>query len=74
MSIYLDKALLGLAGAAALTGIDQLSQLIKTSISTARKPTSSLPPFYISIEDKMRPGLSAISLTSNIISRLGEVS
>lgn len=72
MGFCLDKALLGAAGAALATGIDKLAQMIKTSIETARAPANSLPPLLTSIEAMCRPGLSAIALTSSIVSRLGE--
>lgn len=72
MSVCLDNALLGAAGAATAIGIEKLAELIKTAIKTTRKPANSLPPFYTTIEGMMRPGLSAISLTANEISRLGE--
>lgn len=73
MGICLDKALLGAAGAGLSVGIDKLAELIKKSIQTARKPAPTIPPFYSTIESMMRPGLSAISMTSNIISRLNEI-
>lgn len=73
MSVCLDNALLGAAGAATAIGIEKLAELIKTAIKRTRKPANSLAPFYITIEGMMRPGMSAISLTSNIITRLGEV-
>lgn len=66
----LDKSLLN--GNGTPSGIDKLSELIKSEISTARKPAQDIPPFLTSIEGMMRPGLSAISLTANIVSRLGE--
>ncbi len=72
MAFCLDKALLGLASAGLAAGIDKLSELIKTTISTARKPTLDLAPLLTTIEGTMRPGMSAISLTANIVSRLGE--
>lgn len=68
-----ENVLMGLAGAGLATGIDKLAALIKKTINTARKPATTLPPFYTTIEGFMRPGLSAISLTSNIISRLNEI-
>lgn len=73
MSVCLDKAILGAASALALTGIDQLAQLIETLIQSARKPQTSLPPFLTTIENKFRPGLSEKTLVSKIISRMGEV-
>lgn len=72
MGICLDKALLGAAGAALTVGIDKLAQLISKSIESARKPANSLPPFLTTIESMCRPGMSAIALTSSIVSRLGE--
>ena len=54
------------------SGIDGLAQTIKTAIESARTPASSLPPFLGSLENMCRPGLSAIALTSNIVTRLGE--
>lgn len=73
MSLCLDKLLLGAAGAGLSVGIDKLAELINKSVNTARKPATSVPPFYTTIEGMMRPGVSAISLTSNIITRLGEI-
>lgn len=67
-----EQALLGLAGAAASVGIDKLAELITNAIQKGRKPASTIPPFLTTIESMMRPGLSSISLTSNIISRLGK--
>lgn len=72
MSVCLDKALLGAAVAGLSVGIDKLAELIKKTVNTARKPAPTVPPFYTTIEGMMRPGLSAISLTANEISRLGE--
>ena len=54
------------------TSIDTIASSIQETIDTARPPQQDLPPFYVTIEDKYRPGLSAIALTSNIVSRLGE--
>lgn len=73
MSTCLDKAIVGAAGAGLSVGIEKLAELIKKTVNTARKPANNLSPFYVTIEGMMRPGVSAISLTSNIISRLGEV-
>ena len=72
MEDSLDKSLMGSYGADLTTGIDKLSELIKTTINTARKPASDLAPLLTTIEGMMRPGMSAISLTANIVSRLGE--
>ena len=72
MEDSLDKSLMGSNGADLTTGIDKLSELIKTTINTARKPESDLAPLLTTIEGMMRPGMSAISLTANIVSRLGE--
>ena len=72
MVVNLDKSLMGSNSADLTTGIDKLSELIRTSIDTARKPASDLAPFLTTIEGMMRPGMSAISLTANIVSRLGE--
>lgn len=72
MSVCVDKALLGAAGAALSVGIDKLAELISKTIKNARGPASSLPPFLTTIETMFRPGMSAISLTSSIVSRLGE--
>lgn len=72
MGVCLDKALLGAAGSALSVGIDKLAELISKSIKNARGPASSLPPFLTTIETMFRPGMSAISLTSSIVSRLGE--
>ena len=72
MAVNLDKSLMGSNSADLTTGIDKLSELIKTSIDTARKPASDLAPLLTTIEGMMRPGMSAISLTANIVSRLGE--
>lgn len=72
MAFGLDKALLGLAGAELSVGIEKQAELIKNAINTARPPAQDLPPFLTSIEGMMRPGMSAISLTANIVSRLAE--
>lgn len=45
---------------------------IQEGLDHGRPPQQDLPPFYVTIEDKYRPGLSAIALTANIVSRLGE--
>ena len=44
MAVNLDKSLMGSNSADLTTGIDKLSELIKTSIDTARKPASDLAP------------------------------
>lgn len=72
MAVCLDKAFSGLGASILTVGIDKLSQLIKKSIEGARAPANDLPPFLTSIESMYRPGLSAIALTSSIVSRLGE--
>jgi hypothetical protein len=72
MSVCLDKALLGAAGAGLSVGIDKLAELIEKAIKNARGPVPKLAPFLTSIEAMFRPGMSAISLTSSIVSRLGE--
>lgn len=72
MDACLEKKLIGAAGAALSVGIDKLAELIEKSIKNARKPASTLPPFLTSIETMFRPGMSAIALTSSIVSRLGE--
>ena len=72
MAVNLDKSLMGSNSADLTTGIDKLSELIRTSIDTARKPASDLAPLLTTIEGTMRSGMSAISLTANIVSRLGE--
>ena len=72
MAVNLDKSLMGSNSADLTTGIDKLSELIKTTINTARKPASDLAPLLTTIEGTMRSGMSAISLTANIVSRLGE--
>lgn len=72
MDNNLQTNLLGSNGNGGNSGIDKIADTIKTTITTARKPASSLPPFLTTIEHSFRPGLSAISLTSNIVTRLGE--
>lgn len=72
MSVCLDKALLGAASAGLSVGIDKLAELIEKAIKNARGPAPKLAPFLTSIEAMFRPGMSAISLTSSIVSRLGE--
>lgn len=72
MAICLDKALLGAAGAGLSYGIDKLAQLLTKTIQTARIPMSTTPPILTALEANCRPGMSAIALTSSIISRLGE--
>lgn len=71
MNTCLDKAILGAAGSASTVGIDKLAELIKNTISKARKPASGIPPLLLTIESKMRPGMSSIELTASIISRMG---
>lgn len=72
MAICLDKLLLGAAGAGLSVGIEKLAELIKKAIQSARPPAPTIPPMYTTIEGMYRPGLSAISLTSSVIERLGE--
>lgn len=72
MGTCLDKALLGLGGAVMSVGIDKLAEIIENAIQKARKPANDIPPLLTTIESKFRPGLSAISLSSNIVSRLAE--
>lgn len=72
MGVCLEESLWGAIGSLSAVGIDKLSQLIKKSIDNARKPANSLPPFLTTIEGMCRPGMSAIALTSTIVSRLGE--
>lgn len=54
------------------SGIESMAQMVNEELSATRAPAQDLPPFLTTIESKTRPGLSAICLTSNIISRLGE--
>ena len=72
MDVCLEKKLIGAAGAALSVGIDKLAELIEKTIKNARGPASTLPPFLTTIETMFRPGMSAIGLTSSIVSRLGE--
>lgn len=55
-----------------LGNIDKIAETINKTLSTARKPANSLPPFYNMIESSFRPGLSAIALTASMVGRLGE--
>lgn len=72
MAVCVENALIGAAGAALSVGIDKLAEVIEKAIKNARGPASTLPPFLTTIETMFRPGMSAISLTANIMSRLGE--
>lgn len=53
--------------------IDKISTAINTALSTLRPPVIPIPPILLLCEIIDRPGLSAISLTSNIIARLPEI-
>ena len=72
MNTCFDKAILGAAGAASTVGIDKLAELIKNTITKARKPASGIPPVLLTIESKMRPGMSSIELTANLLNRRNE--
>lgn len=52
--------------------VDTISNTITSAIEGVRTPATVIPPIYLMYETKMRPGLSAVTLTANIISRLGE--
>lgn len=52
--------------------IDTIANGIKTTFEAVRKPLQTIPPLLLLCELYQRPGLSAIALTSAIISRLPE--
>lgn len=52
--------------------IDKISTAINGALSALRPPVIPIPPILLLCEILDRPGLSAISLTSAIISRLPE--
>lgn len=51
---------------------EKLATTIKGALSSLRPPVTPIPPILLLCEILDRPGLSAISLTSSIISRLPE--
>lgn len=53
--------------------IDKIANSINTAISSLRPPATPIPPILLLCEIIDRPGLSAISLTSAIISRFPEI-
>lgn len=50
--------------------IKNISESISKVIGSARKPAPSIPPILLLCEIMNRPGLSAIALTSSIITKL----
>ena len=50
--------------------IKNISDTISKAIGSARKPLPSIPPILLLCEIMNRPGLSAIALTSKVISKL----
>lgn len=53
--------------------ITELSESIKLAFDTARPPAQSPPPVMILAESSNRSGLSAMTLASNVISRMPEI-
>lgn len=53
--------------------INNIMNMVSTAFNTVRKPAQSIPPILLLCEINNRSGLSAISLTSNIIARLPEI-
>lgn len=53
--------------------LDKIANTINTAISSLRPPVTPIPPILLLCEILDRPGLSAISLTSAIISRFPEI-
>lgn len=72
MANELGKQLLGAGGAGLNIGIDKLAASMKTTIAMARPPVVGLPPLFTTVEGTFRPGLSAIALTSSVVTRLVE--
>ena len=52
--------------------IDKIANTVNTALSALRPPVIPIPPILLLCEIMDRPGLSAISLTSAVISRLPE--
>lgn len=52
--------------------IDKIATTVNSALSALRPPVIPIPPILLLCEILDRPGLSAISLTSAIISRLPE--
>ena len=52
--------------------IDNIVNSINTTLKSLRPPVIPIPPIMLLCEIKDRPGLSAIALTSSVISRLPE--
>ena len=52
--------------------IDKIATAVNSALSALRPPVIPIPPILLLCEILDRPGLSAISLTSSIISRLPE--
>ena len=53
--------------------IDKIATTVNTAMSALRPPVPPIPPILLLCEIKTRPGLSAISLVSAIISRFPEI-
>ena len=53
--------------------INNIMNMVSTAFNAVRKPAQSIPPILLLCEINNRSGLSAISLTSNIIARLPEI-
>lgn len=53
--------------------INKIGNIINNATKTIRPPVTPIPPILLLCEIMDRPGLSAISLTSSIISRLPEI-
>lgn len=56
-----------------MSWIQELANTIQTAFSTARPPAQPVPPVLILAESAERPGLSAMSLASNVIARMPEI-
>lgn len=53
--------------------INELSESIKAAFETSRPPAQSPPPVMILAESSTRPGMSAMTLASNVIRRMPEI-
>lgn len=55
-----------------LSSIDGVLDTLLASFAVPEEPVSALPPPLIMLGGKLRPGVSALSITSNVISRQSE--
>lgn len=53
--------------------VDKIATTINGALSALRPPVIPIPPILLLCEIMDRPGLSAIALTSSIVSRLPEI-